>query len=347
MTRPDVFVTGFSSIGAGGPAAGLPGPALEAHAEVITRWATPSPRRAILVPPFRPTDVVPGLRTRRLDRLSVWALVGTALALQDAGIEQSMIDADRTAVVFGTAFGCLELSEQFLAGLQFSSAHADPIVFPETLANQPTSHVARQFVIRGPNVTVCAKLASSEAALIEAASLLRANEADRAVVLAGDLITRSLFEWYEAAGLLSPVCGAAADRSSDGNGGVYVPGEGLVACVIETREVVERRQARLYGRYCRAWVGPSRDAAGRTGGTDLAALLSRAAPDIDPDEVQVMANPRAGHSEAAGGAFGGCGLLHLGYALGRLVESDRRYVMVAGTVDCDQHSAVLIGKSLP
>ncbi len=54
---------------------------------VITAWPTAGVRRAFLVKPFRPASVVPGLKTRRLDRLPAWALVASALAIKDAGID--------------------------------------------------------------------------------------------------------------------------------------------------------------------------------------------------------------------------------------------------------------------
>jgi 3-oxoacyl-(acyl-carrier-protein) synthase len=62
---------------------------------------------------FRSADVVFGLRTRRMDRLSAWVLVGSALAFQDAGIDAEILGGDRTAVVSGTAFGCFDLIEEF------------------------------------------------------------------------------------------------------------------------------------------------------------------------------------------------------------------------------------------
>jgi 3-oxoacyl-[acyl-carrier-protein] synthase II len=344
MTWPDLLVTGFSSIGAGGASAGLPDPAVRTSPELITGWTTPGPRRAVLVPPFRPADVVPGLRTRRLDRLSVWALVGTALALQDAGVDHTAVDGDRSAVVFGTAFGCLELTEQFLGGLRLNAAHADPILFPETLSNQPGSHVARHFGFRGPNLTVSAGMASSETALLEAASLLRNGEADCAVVFAGDLLTRSLFAWYEAAGRLASLCSGGAGRAGGGDGTGTVPGEGLVACVMETREFAERRRAKPYGRYLGGWVGPDGEAAPSPGVRDVSALLLRVAPGINPDDVELMASPSAVHADVAGGAFGGCGLLRLGFALGQLRESDRRCVMVASNADCGQFGVLLVEK---
>ena len=145
-------------------------------------------------------------------------MVASSLAIQDAGIDLSQVDRSRVAVVFGTGFGCAELTEAF-----FQSAAAngwsgtDPSPFPEGLANAPASHVALWHGLRGPNITVGSTGFAGESALIQAASLLRHGQADLAIVLAGDTLTRAVYEWYEAAGLivasllqLGPSAGKAA-----------------------------------------------------------------------------------------------------------------------------------------
>jgi 3-oxoacyl-[acyl-carrier-protein] synthase II len=109
---PPVTITGIGSVSPYGPLVGLiPQRALEPTP--ITAWTTAGLRRAFLVQPFRPASVVPGLKTRRLDRLSAWALVASSLAIQDAGIDLSQVDRSRVAVIFATAFGCIELTEAF------------------------------------------------------------------------------------------------------------------------------------------------------------------------------------------------------------------------------------------
>ncbi len=83
-------ITGIGSVTPYGPLAGLiPSCSLEPS---TIPWATGGLRRAFLVEPFRPADVVPGLKTRRLDRLSAWGLVAASLAIQDAGIDISKVD---------------------------------------------------------------------------------------------------------------------------------------------------------------------------------------------------------------------------------------------------------------
>ena len=214
-------ITGAGSVSRFGPRRG-----------VLTAEALRSEGQSYFVEPFRPSDVVPGLKTRRLDRLSVWSLVAAALALQDAQIDLEREDRSRIAIVCGTGFGCIELTEAFFRSMAENGfGHADPILFPETLANSPAAHVARVFGIRGPNVTVGQKGRSGEAAVTIAESLLRHDQADVAIALAGDVYTNPMREWFKAAGRLR-------------NG--FVPGEGMGAVIMEPDSRYKDRGARAY-----------------------------------------------------------------------------------------------------
>jgi Beta-ketoacyl synthase, N-terminal domain len=228
---PPVTITGFGSVSPYGPLAGLI-PQCALNPTTITAWTTAGLRRAFLVQPFRPASVVPGLKTRRLDRLSAWALVASSLALKDAGIELSQVDRSRVAVVFATSFGCVDLTEAFyLSAAAHGWSGTDPSTFPETLPSAPASHVSMFHGLRGPNVTVSHKYFAGETALIQAASLLRHGQADLAIVLAGDALAQTLYSWYEVAGLLSPACYNSDPLLETGG---FIPGEGIAALVMES-----------------------------------------------------------------------------------------------------------------
>jgi hypothetical protein len=238
MSESLVSIAGIGSVSPYGLIAGLIPPSPLAP-KPITAWTTAGLRRAFLVEPFQPAGVVPGVKTRRLDRLSAWALVASSLAIRDAGIDLSQVDRSRVAVFFSTGFGCVELTESF-----FRSAAAngwggtDPSTFPETLANSPASHVALFHGLRGPNITIGSKNFGGESALIQAASLLRHGQADLAIVLSGDTITQAVYEWYEASGLLSSAC-CNAEPWIDGCG--FVPSEGVAALVLSSPRIHKGR----------------------------------------------------------------------------------------------------------
>jgi 3-oxoacyl-(acyl-carrier-protein) synthase len=262
-------LTGIGSVTPYGPLAGLV-PAEPLEPGTITAWTTPGLRRAFLVEPFRPAAVVPGLKTRRLDRLSAWALVASSLALRDAGVDLNLIDRSRIAVFFATGFGCVELTEAFyLSAATNGWAGTDPITFPETLHNAPASHVALFHDLRGPNVTISSKSFAAESALLQSASLLRHGQADLAIVLAGDTLTQAVYEWYEAAHLLAPACFSNEPTlSAEG----FIPSEGVVAMVLEP---AGRQAARSY-----AALGAGRWASGGDARAGLRQLLGDARLDL-------------------------------------------------------------------
>jgi hypothetical protein len=243
---PAVTITGIGSVSPYGPLAGLI-PQSPLEPATITAWTTAESRRAFLVPPFRAASVVPGLKTRRLDRLSAWALVASSLAIKDAGIDLNQVDRSRVAVVFATAFGCVELTEAFYLSAAVNGWNGtDPSTFPETLPSAPASHVAMFHGLRGPNVTVSNKYFAGEAALVQAASLLRTGQADLAIVLAGDALAQTLYSWYDVAGLLSPACYNSEPLSEAGG---FIPSEGVAAIVMELSGRGDLRSgARSYAR---------------------------------------------------------------------------------------------------
>jgi 3-oxoacyl-(acyl-carrier-protein) synthase len=266
-----ITIAGIGSVSPYGPVSGLiPQTPLEPAA--ITAWTTAEPRRAFLVPSFRAANVVPGLKTRRLDRLSVWALVASSLALQDAGIDVSQVDRSRVAVVFATAFGCVGLTEAFYLSAAANGWNGtDPITFPETLASAPASHVAMFHGLRGPNVTVSNKHFAGESAMMQAASLLRQGQADLAIVLAGDALAQSLYSWYEEARLLSPACYNSDPLPEDAG---FIPSEGVAALVMESSARANpRSHARSYAR-----VGSGRYTASGDAAKSIRQMLGSSAP---------------------------------------------------------------------
>jgi 3-oxoacyl-(acyl-carrier-protein) synthase len=261
------MISGIGSVTPYGPLAGLlSGDALQPNA--ITAWETSAPRRAFVVEPFRAASIVPGVKTRRLDRLSAWALVASSLALKDASIDLTQVDRSRVAVFFATGLGCVELTEAFYRSASANGwAGTDPITFPETLTNSPASHVALFHDLRGPNLTISSKCFAAESALLQAASLLRHGQAELAIVLAGDTLTRAVYEWYETAGLLSSAC-FSDDSSLEG----FVPSEGMVAMVLEP---AGRQAARAY-----AALGAGRWASGGDARSCAEGLLGETRPDF-------------------------------------------------------------------
>ena len=276
---PDVTIT-ITGIGSVSPYGLLEGliPQRPLEASTITAWTTAGLRRAFLVQPFRAASVVPGLKTRRLDRLSAWALVASSLALKDAGIDLNQVDRSRVAVVFATAFGCVELTEAFYLSAAANGWNGtDPSTFPETLPSAPASHVSLFHGLRGPNVTLSNKYFAGESALIQAASLLRHGQADLAIVLAGDALAQTLYSWYEVAGLLSPACYNSESLSEAGG---FIPSEGIAAFVMESSDRGDLQSNARSGSRPYARVGSGRWAAAAQPAEIIRQMLDASVPSL-------------------------------------------------------------------
>jgi len=341
-------ITGIGTVSPFGPVRGLLGHK-ETEPRAITAWPTDGERRAFLVEPFRPADVVPGLKIRRLDRLSVWCLVATALAVQDAKLDLNTENLSRMAVVLGTGFGCIELTETFYQSIAANGyAGSDPIVFPETLTNAPAAHVARVFGLRGPNITVTHKGLSGERALMQASALLRSGQADVAIVLAGDTLTRTMYEWYEAASLLSRACfgpgPVPVPLSTERDG--FVPGENATAVVMESAQRAESRSATVYATFrsgsmasnVQSSVSVTNKALANRSPSDVRVVIASASGSRSLDDIEQATIRRVFGSDApviAPKAFVGesdsGGILRLVVALSRAENNARPLAMLLGT----------------
>ena len=162
---PPCHITGYrlrESLWPAGRANSTASPRTQRDYRLDNRRAAASVSRTAL---SCPPAVVPGLKTRRLDRLSAWALVASSLAIKDAGIDLNQVDRSRVAVVFATAFGCVELTEAFYLSAAANGWNGtDPSTFPETLPSAPASHVSLFHGLRGPNITVSNKHFAGESA---------------------------------------------------------------------------------------------------------------------------------------------------------------------------------------
>jgi 3-oxoacyl-(acyl-carrier-protein) synthase len=158
---------------------------------------------------------------RRLKRLSLMALALAAEACKNAG------NPETTAIFFGTGWGSLSETNDFLDGLYKSDERfPSPIDFIGSVHNAPAGQVALAHQARGANVTVSGGDDSFEQALLAAHFL--APEKEPVLVMAAD-------EGHEKLSPLFDPSVAAQTPLSDGGGVLYVsrdPIEGAPAILL-------------------------------------------------------------------------------------------------------------------
>jgi hypothetical protein len=147
---------------------------------------------------------------RRLDLLSKLA----CLTVEVAGLDG--LGADPVALVFGSAWGCLDADVAFQASLA-PGREVRPALFPYTLPSTCLGELAILHGLRGPSL--CLSLEPEEEAPVveEAAAYLAGGEAQAAVLLWGEALGPAA---ARAAGLERAQAGFAVAVVEAGRGGL-------------------------------------------------------------------------------------------------------------------------------
>ncbi len=309
---------------------------------------------------FNPAGIIPPMQLRRLDRPSRFAWAAAHQAFQDAGLDPKAHPelGETIAVVVGTITGGSEASEAFLRPyLQRGPEGASPMVFPNSVANAASGHLAVAFGLKGPSATFLERECATFAALEQGARWLRTGLAETALVLGTDGLFPLLLEACRDARLLA--------RHGDpriGSGAGFLPGEGAQAFLLETRAHAEGRGARIRATLAAVAAAPAREnsPAARTAALAEATerVLDGHAPDrwiggssgsprLDPSEMGLHAAhpawPPPIHPKALWGEFAGAGGPLLAAAL---LEPGERVLITCPGSGGPQYAATLEGVRL-
>ncbi|WNV83445.1 beta-ketoacyl-[acyl-carrier-protein] synthase II [Umezawaea sp. Da 62-37] len=208
-----------------------------------------------------PTDVLPRVEARRLDRSEQVAMIAAREAWKDAGHSDDTVDKDRLAVIVGTGIGgAMTLLNQDDLLEQHGLRKVSPLTIPMLMPNGPAAHVGLEFKARAGVHAPVSACASGAEALAWAWRMIRTGEAD--VVVAGGA---------EACICAIPVAGFSqartmstrndepekASRPFDTARDGFVLGEGAGIMVLERADFAAARGAKVYGRL--AGIGTSSD----------------------------------------------------------------------------------------
>jgi 3-oxoacyl-[acyl-carrier-protein] synthase II len=309
---------------------------------------------------FNPVGIIPPMQLRRLDRPSRFAWVAAHQAFLDAGIDprgDAGRAGERIAVTVGTLTGGAEASEAFMRPYVLRGPEgASPLVFPNSVANAASGHLALAFGLKGPSATFVDRENATFAALEQAVRWIRAGLADVALVMGMDGLFPLLLDLCRGARLVA--------RHGDpevGSGRGFLPGEGAQAFLLETRSHAEARgvqpRAILRALASRSTPGNGEDERARALATAVATLghypldrwvgggsgLTR----LDALEGQLAEAhqdwPAAIHPKRLWGEFGGSGGQLLA---GALLEPAGRALVTAPASSGAQFAALLEGVRL-
>jgi 3-oxoacyl-[acyl-carrier-protein] synthase II len=198
---------------------------------------------------FHPKDFIPAAKIRRLDRASQFAIAAAKLALADAKFSITQDNSSRVGIVLGSGFCGLSSSEEFHRGQVLKGfLDLNPMLFPNTVPNGPSSYVSIELGIQGVNSTLVQSFCTAEAAIFFACDQLRKGKADLILTGGVDELSEFLFRGFSELQLLATDEGhGEKSRPYDQMRNGLILGEGAGLLVIENEEHARSRGVRIYG----------------------------------------------------------------------------------------------------
>jgi 3-oxoacyl-[acyl-carrier-protein] synthase II len=233
---------------------------------------------------------------KRVDRLGVFSIIASRLALRDAGIELDEERGKRVGTILGTGVGPMESMVDFaIPVIEQGASGANPAIFPNTVYNAAAGQVAIKVGTTGPLSTVTAGHMAGASALVYGADLAAVDDADAMVCLAADALTDTVITAYKQLGVVS-----SSPPSADGGG--FALGEAGVAIVVERLGHARARGARSYGELLGYGITSDARGVGRVdpegAGLERAMRIALERAGVSPDAVAAVWANRCGMAVA-------------------------------------------------
>jgi beta-ketoacyl-acyl-carrier-protein synthase II len=203
------------------------------------------------IPDFEVGEYMDRREARRVPRSAQIALATAIQAVRDAGLPETMADPERSSVVFGTAIGGLDRTDEGIQILRNGGySKINPFTIPAGIPNLSAFMIAKQFQCLGPNSTIVTACATGTQAVGEAAEYIRRGVSD--VVITGG--TEALIRDFSIGGFCAmralPInyndCPEIASRPFDARREGFIFSEGAASLVLEKLDHALARGARIY-----------------------------------------------------------------------------------------------------
>ncbi len=199
---------------------------------------------------FEPGKYIDKKEVKKMDLFVQYALAASQEAVDEAGLEISEEEADRTGVFVGAGLGGLATLERYhTALLEGGPRKVSPFFIPMLIANMAPAQIAIRFGAKGPNLSSVSACASANHALGDAFKVIQRGDADVMISGGTESVVTPLgiagFNAMKALSLRNDAPQAASrpfDRDRDG----FVLSEGAGIVILEELEHARRRGARIY-----------------------------------------------------------------------------------------------------
>lgn len=199
---------------------------------------------------FDPLCFLTKKEIRRLDDFIIFALASAEMAIADASLMLTELNAMRAGVYIGSAIGGLgTLEKEKEKLLQVGPGKISPFMIPAVLANLAAGNVSIKLGFKGPINCSATACASGSCAIGDAFRTIAEGHADIMIAGGADAaVTPMAVAGFNAMRALSTnnehpeKASRPFDRSRDG----FVIGEGCGLLVLEELDAAQQRGARIY-----------------------------------------------------------------------------------------------------
>ncbi len=199
---------------------------------------------------FDPEDWIDGKSAERMDRFVHFAMVSSAMAVGDAGLNTNAINGNRAGVIIGSGIGGANTIQDGYAKLHEKGPRSiSPFFVTKSLINMAASMVSITYGLKGPQSAPCMACSTGGNAIGSAFRIIQRGDAD--IMLAGGTeasISPLPYAGFCAARSMSRRndCVEKASRPFDKNRDGFVMGEGAGVVVLEKLEHALNRDAKIY-----------------------------------------------------------------------------------------------------
>jgi 3-oxoacyl-[acyl-carrier-protein] synthase II len=250
---------------------------------------------------FDPKDHLVKTEIRKMDPFTQYALVSSAEALKDSGLDLDKVDKTRVGVIWGSGNGGFYTFQQEMIeyGRGDGTPRINPYFIPKVIVDIASGWISIKYGFMGPNFSTVSACATSTTAIIDAMNYIRWNKADIFVTGGSEAaINEAGIGGFGAMKALSTRNDdpQTASRPFDVGRDGFVMGEGAGALILEEYEHAKRRGARIYAEV--AGGGMSGDAYHLTAthpegaGALLGMKWALEDADLKPEDVDYL-NPHA------------------------------------------------------
>ncbi len=197
---------------------------------------------------LRSEEILGSKAARRLDRFSQMACIASLEATKKAGLDITIKDNDRTAVIIGSGVGgIMTIVEQHKIMLEKGHSRVNPFTVPMMLGDMASGQVSIMLGVKGPNFSIVSACATGADAIGEAAAIIRLGRVDAAIAGGSEAaICKFGIASFNACLALSKrnEDPETASRPFDAGRDGFVLGEGAGVLVLESLEHAEARGAK-------------------------------------------------------------------------------------------------------